>query len=818
MRAMACAWLITSLAIVNLSRLPSTWVCIVYLVGIALFALCIRHSRAAITGVILGVLTLGWAFWHLSLHQLQAKQISVDMTVVVQVNSVPERYEGRQSFIARVLSCESCEHVLRVKTIRLSWYGDSPKIRAGESWRLVVRLKPPVSLRNKGGFDAVAWAVVKGLHATGYVRNSDLATRVVYEDAAVTHNVLRQGAIDRLDELAGDKPHLGLLQALTVGFKMHITDTQWDLLRNTGTAHLLAISGLHVGLVAAWALVMCRWIAVCLVRVVQAGNGKVLHLDTRTWALTGSLLAALAYASLAGFELPTQRAVLMLGVWMIAALRFRFLPPMAALCLALIVVLFMNALNLLSAGFWLSFGTVATLLYLHRGHVVKQGDTQGLRWQTFIAKGRSMLRTHVFLGVVLLPVTAWFFQSGSLVAPLANLVAVPWVAMVSVPLSLLGLAASYFSQTLAVPLLALAEGSLGMLMIFLSRLDQSVLSALVLTIPGVLAFAFILVGLLIAFAPRGLGLHFFVLPLMLPAIMHNAVVPVHDGFEVHVLDVGQGLAVLVYAGDQTLLFDTGGKVSPNLSMFEAVVVPFLQATGRRRVDTLVVSHGDEDHSFGTEDVVRRFSDVQIFASQQPALPDGYQVASCEAGKQWSMGQVHFGFLHPAALDAGSDNDRSCVLMIYMGSSRVLLTGDIEASAEQSLLSRLSPDERFPVTLLTAPHHGSRTSSSQAFVDTFRPEYVVYPAGLRNRYGFPHSDVQLRYKLAGAKSFVTGFRGAVSFVFGPEGLSQPPISWWNSHRRFWHGIVNPDCWRQFAGQSFALRLLKLSQKGQTLCGK
>ena len=366
--------------------------------------------------------------------------------------------------------------------------------------------------------------------------------------------------------------------------------------------------------------------------------------------------------------------------------------------------------------------------------------------------------------------------------------------------------------------MSLAAGSLGLLMTFLGWLDQSLLSATVLTIPGVLSFAFILVALLVAFAPRGLGLGFFVVPLILPAMLHNAVVPAVDGFEVHVLDVGQGLAVLVYAGDQTLLFDTGGKVSPDLSMFEAVVVPFLQATGRRRVNTLVVSHGDEDHAFGAADVVRRFSDAQVFASQKPALPDGHQAISCEAGRQWSIGAVQFVFLHPAALDVGSDNNRSCVLMIYMGRSRVLLTGDIEASAERSLLSRLKSDERFPVTLLTAPHHGSRTSSSQAFVDAFRPEYVVYPAGLRNRYGFPHRDVQLRYELAGAKSFVTGYRGAVSFVFSPEGLSRPPISWWNSRRRFWHGIVNPDCWRQFAGQSLALRLLKLSQKGQTLCGK
>ena len=280
MRAIACAWLITSLAIVNLSSLPSTWVCIVYLVVIVLVALCIRRSRAVIAGVLLALSTLAWAFWQLSIHQLQPEQVSTDMTVVVYVNSVPERHEGRQSFSAKVLSCESCEQLLHVKNIRLSWYGNSPVLRAGESWSLVVRLKPPASLRNTGGFDAVAWTLVKGLHATGYVRDADLAVRVS-KDAGITQNAVRQGAIERLNDLAGGSPYLGLLQALSVGLKMHITDEQWDLLRNTGTAHLVAISGLHVGLVAAWALFLLRGLFLCLVRILQTSSGKELRWDPR---------------------------------------------------------------------------------------------------------------------------------------------------------------------------------------------------------------------------------------------------------------------------------------------------------------------------------------------------------------------------------------------------------------------------------------------------------------------------------------------------------------------------------------------------------
>jgi len=236
------------------------------------------------------------------------------------------------------------------------------------------------------------------------------------------------------------------------------------------------------------------------------------------------------------------------------------------------------------------------------------------------------------------------------------------------------------------------------------------------------------------------------------------------------------------------------------------------------VDTLFVSHGVDDHAFVVPDVIRRYPGVRVLASRKADVDTDHPVTLCQAGDQWSRAGVQFAFIHPAAADRGSDNDRSCVLLVFMGRSRVLLTGDIEAGAEHRIVSRLEDTSVFPVSMLTAPHHGSQTSSSQAFIDRMRPDHVVFPAGYMNRYGFPHSEVQLRYARAGSRSFTTGDKGAVSFAFGKEGLSVQPISWWDSRRRYWHGIVNPDCWQQFAGQSLALRLLALSQKGQTLCGK
>ena len=818
---LAGVWLMTSLVIVNLQSVPSMTLSFVFFVSMLLLALRMPASRPIVAGVTLSIVTLACSLLQLASHQLHADQISTDLNLTVRVIGVPEYQERRLSFMASVLECSNCKTPLDVTNVKLSWYNDFPEVRAGEKWQLNARLKPPSSLRNPGGFDAVAWNLVKGVHARGYVRQAELATRLD-DDERYSLSAIRQRAATRLQRLSSDDRYLGLLQALTVGVKSEVSDAQWDLLRDTGTAHLMAISGLHVGLMAGWAMFIGKVVADVLVRLVRWRFASLSVVDTRPFALAASLMCATLYAGLAGFELPTQRAVLMLSVWLIASLRFRFLPPLAGWCLALMVVLGITPLNLLSAGFWLSFGTVAILFYLHSGHQQKR-DVDTSRWRAVLANGQSLGRSHVLLGIVLLPVSAWFFQSGSLIAPLANVIAVPWVAMVAVPMGLLTLLLSALSDAAAYPFLLMAEGSLHLLVLFLTWLDGSMLSAVVLTLPGPLSLIFVLVGLVVMLAPRGPGLRLLAAPLFLPAVIYNTSVQSSDGFEVHVLDVGQGLAALVYAGPQTLLFDTGGKVSSDLSMFEAVVVPYLHASGRRRIDTVVISHGDEDHAFGVKDVVRHFPDAHVYASQPHDLPlvepaDIQSVSTCVAGTQWSAGEVDFAFLHPAETDGGGKNNRSCVLMVYSGKSRVLLTGDIEAAAERSLLLRLGSIRSFPITMMTAPHHGSNTSSTQAFVDTFRPQYVVFPAGQRNRYGFPQSNVQLRYKQAGSEALITGREGALSFVFDNEGLSHPPDSWWASHRRFWHGIVNPDCWQQVAGESLVRRLLVLSQKGKTLCGK
>lgn len=848
MAVFASAFLASLVFILSLGSLPSPALLVVLLLTLSLVGIYRVGLRSAVLGCLVAILMLSVAFLELSGRQLRGAEVGVDTRIKIQVTSVPQRDARQLRFEASVLDCLSCTQALGPQRLQLSWYGDAPALRAGDTWLLTARLKPMTGLRNPGGFDRVKWAIANGIDARGYVRNSPPAEHL---SSAGSTDVaaLRERLSTRLSTLDSANEYLGLVQALTLGVRHGVDSSVWDILRQSGTAHLLAISGLHITLLAGWAYVVVRWLVALLLSRVISPTSALSELDARSIALLASLLVAIVYALLAGFGLPAQRAVLMLAVWVVSGLRYRIVGSVGGLSLALLVVLLHNPLSVLTVGFWLSFGTVAALFYLHHGHLRAtpsgtdpdassrlERQVQALRCGLPAA-----LHTHVLLGLLLLPVTAWFFQSGSIIAPLANLLAVPWVGVVVVPLSFLALVSSVFLPAVAGVVLNLAQGSIEVLLAMLEWIVRTLAGSITLVMPSAIVTFLCLGGLLLLLSPRGLGVRWLALPLLLPALMFNLYRPALDGFEAHVLDVGQGLAVLVFSGEQTLLFDTGGKVSSQLSMFDAVVMPFLLSTGRRRIDTLVISHTDEDHSFGLPDVLQRFPDIRLVSSaplpgthwlgndQDHANPAAMQlprVEPCEAGMQWSDGATVFSILHPTATDSGSDNDRSCVMLVHHGASRVLLTGDIEAAAEVQLARRLRAVQSaasgnraaLEVDLMVAPHHGSKTSSSPVLLAAVRPEQVVFPAGNGNRYGFPHVDVQSRYLSLGVTPFTTGTEGAVSFSYGLPGGGLSPSSWWHSHRRFWHGIVNSACSERFSEGALWLRLLKLAHEGQKLCGK
>lgn len=819
MQIFALSWLLCSVFLLSRGNLahPAVW-CAALLLMVA--AARYRRTLApVVAGCLIAIVALLLAFFQLQTHQLSDADLLVDTRLRVMVDSVPDTAKGRIRFNARVLECVSCVSRFGPERLQLSWYRARQTPRAGEVWDLTVRLRPMSGLQNPGGFDRIRWSVANGLHARGYIKDSPVATRV-HAASPFNTNALRETLAMALDELPASEPAVGFVKALILGIKHEIDADHWAVLRDTGTAHLVAISGLHVGLIAGWALMLGRVVLAALLIVLPASSPWQRYIDPNQLALLFSLLAATGYAFIAGFELPVQRAILMLSVWVIAAWRFRLLASTTGLAVALCVVLGSNVFQVLSAGFWLSFGTVAALFYLHRGHIratalSPESAEQSPRWKRMLYQLLPTIRTHVLLGLCLLPVTAWFFQSGSLIAPVANLLAVPWVGFVVVPLCFASVLLAVCLPSVANLCLILAQRSLDWLLEGLGWLTTVSSASLTLSLPTTSVLICSLLGLLLLLAPRGIGLRRFGLVLVLPAIAFNVTRPAVEGFDVHVLDVGQGLAALVFTDNHTLLYDTGGKVSSSLSMFEAVVIPFLHAKGRRTIDTLVVSHPDEDHAFGVADVLKRFPDVRLLSSTPLPAAQETAIQPCVAGDVFVHDAVQFSVLHPAARDTGSKNDRSCVLLIHHGAARVLLTGDIEGAAERRLASRLGP---FPVDVMTAPHHGSNSSSSDELLALLAPLHVVFPAGYRNKYGFPHHEVQLRYTLAGASSYITGTQGAVSFFFDRNGLRDKPVTWWQSHRRFWHGFVNPACSQSNDEQAFVWRQFALLLKGQSLCGK
>ena len=753
-------------------------------VALALILLCSCVTRfvslSVVLGLILGGLLVQWVVAAQISYRLSDELTGQDIRVTGVVASVPKYDDRRTSFTFKIEQIEPIgqDTMMSVKRISLNWYGKSGReLRAGQRWQLFVRLKPPAGLGNPGGFDYERWLFHSRIHATGYVRDKPLAPQLLA--STLTLAAIRQRLSERLSKLDAANETTALVQGLTVGISNNISTAHWATLRQSGTAHLLAISGLHIGLISAWAYFVARWVwlgvSVATVYTRRRTSAETIPVHKTTWGINKitlcivlSLGCALAYAALAGFSLPTVRALIMLSIVAFAIVCRRIWPATTAILFALLVVLLLDPLVLLSVGFWLSFGTVAALIYLHNGRLHRhRGMVAGFK-------------VHLQLGLVLLPATAWFFQQGALVAPIANLIAVPVVGMFVVPLSLITLATSFISVSVANWLLIAVQWVLEQLLVCLDLLLRIPAANQILFLSEPIVLFGSLAALVLFFAPRGLSLRWLSLPLVAPAIVINLLGKPVDGFELHVLDVGQGLAAVIFTKEHTVLFDTGKKISANSSMVERVVQPFLHANGRHTLDHVVISHADDDHAGGLSNVLSLFPKASLWASDESNLLST-NASRCEAGKTFVLDKVRFVFLHPAKHDLGSKNDQSCVMLVYYEQARVLLTGDIEAQAEQRLVDRMSGE--LPVNVLIAPHHGSATSSTTEFVNLLRPQHVIFAAGQGNKFGFPDDEVVARYAAIGAETYTTGDSGAISVVFNSQGLLHSIKTHWQQYPRF-----------------------------------
>lgn len=728
--------------------------------------------RAALTGAAaaLGfVWASGFALLRLA-ENLPAELEGCDLVVTGLVAGLPQALDAGQRFVFEV---EQAEMPGVPRRLLLGWYRGRAEaeselaqpVHAGERWRLVVRLKRPHGNLNPHGFDYEAQLFERGLRATGYVRHGASAVRL--DRFVATPRTLverwRENTRERILATLHDAPYAGVLVALVIGDQQAIGAELWERFNRTGVTHLMAISGMHVTMLAGI-------VALAVGGLWRRVPWLALRLPAQKAAAAAGALGAFGYCLLAGFAVPAQRTLYMLIVVALALWSGRIASASRVLAIALLVVLLLDPLAVLSAGFWLSFGAVGVLLYSAAG---RSGRIGWLR-RTLVAQWAVTL--------ALLPALLALFQQFSLVSPLANAFAIPLVSLAITPLALIG-------ALLHVDLpLALAHAIATWLMQGIDALAGLRWAVWQQAAPPAWAVGLGLAGCAVLLLPRGFPMRSLGAAMLLPLVLTPPPRPAPGSAQITVLDVGQGLAVHVQTAAHDLIYDTGPQFSLEANSGNRIILPYLRAAGVSRLDRLIVTHQDRDHSGGAESVL---AGIEVALTQSSVAADSpYRLSApgqqpCIDGESWEWDGVRFEMLHPRAaayaLPAAKTNDLSCVLMVDTGARRMLLTGDIEAVSERDLIARHGA--RLHADALLAPHHGSRTSSTEEFLDAVAPSAIVLPVGYRNRFRHPNATVMARYGARGAALYRTDGDGALRVALDREvGIERTR----DVRRRYWHG--------------------------------
>lgn len=722
----------------------------------------IRQTLSCLSALFLGVVfAWGHAAWRLA-DSFFSQTISVDAEVQGRIDSMVDVDEGSVGFWFAVDSSDP-----KVPSrLDITWYDTTERPTPGERWQLRVRLKAPRGFANPGGADYTAQLFRNGIAASGYVRDTKRdAGRNVRLQPANSHALILRTRASLANKLATALPHskmLGIVQGLAVGDTQEITSDQWRVFANTGTTHLMAISGLHIGMVAA----LFFWLAGRLARRLPLQRFSVAASDIQSIA---GIVAATGYSALAGFSVPTQRTLVMLLVYFGTRLLRRQVAVTRGLSIALIGVLIVDPFAPLAPGFWLSFGAVSAIFLATAGRIKRPA------WFP------EYLQLQGAVTVGLLPLLIGAFGSVSIISPLVNLVAIPFFTFVIVPIvltatlllpiseSLGGLVAQLAAQLLTWSWPALEWAS-----------DLPMATWHLPQLPIAIAVLMIL-GCAIVIGPGISATRLAGAMLCLPALLWQPSRPRDGEYELTILDVGQGLAVVVITKTHVLVYDAGPSFRSGRDTGEMVVAPYLYSRGIRAIDTLMISHGDNDHAGGASTLHSTLRTRQVLAG--PSVAMSLPVTMCQQGQQWQWDQVRFSVLHPAigvSLNKRQENNSSCVLRIDGTSGSALLLGDIEREAEENLVTNGSINH---ADVVVVPHHGSRTSSTQVLTEATAPRLAIISAGFGNRWGFPKEDVLERWHSVGAHTLNTATSGAIEIAIERAGIR---VSQYRQvHRAYWH---------------------------------
>jgi len=732
-----------------------------------------RHARAVLFSLFFLAAGFFWAAWLAQARladSLATELEGQDILLSGVVASLPQLNERGMRFELDVADVET-PHARVPQHISLNWYkergepGQLPaQLHAGESWRLMVRLKRPHGNSNPHGFDYEAWLFERNIRATGYVRESPVNVRLDEMMARPAYLVerAREMVRERLTSVLADYPYAGVLVALAVGDQQSISQPEWRVFTRTGVNHLMSISGLHVTMVAglALALVYALW---------KSSPRLMLFIPARKAAVLAGVIAAFLYALLAGFAVPAQRTVYMLTIVATALWFGKTSSASKVLCLALFAVVLLDPWAVLEPGFWLSFGAVAVIFFVATGRVAKRN------WL------RAWGQTQWAVTLGLMPLLLILFQQVSLISPLANAIAIPVVSFIIVPLTLLGAVPPL--DFLLIAAHWLTQWLMGMLE-WMSALPDAVWQQ---HAPPAWTLLPAIAGVVWLLMPRGFPSRWLGWFGLLPMVL---VVPpaLDDGaLRLTVLDVGQGLAVVAKTRNHSLLYDTGPGFTGDSDSGNRIILPYLRAVGIKHLDGIIVSHADSDHSGGAVSILDSLP-VNWLASSipedNPIRTHARQSISCYAGQSWEWDGVRFNLLHPDFSSYRNEklktNARGCVLKITSAFGSALLPADIEKPSEQELLERAW--QQLNSDVLIAPHHGSKTSSTEIFLRRVQPKTVIFTVGYRNPFGHPKAEVVRRYEMLGSKIYRSDLDGAVTFDFDSRGVTARPYR--PEYRRYW----------------------------------
>lgn len=756
------------------SKLPSNIIAVIILSLVLLFALIIHRTypkKKKLCGCFLltffALLGFNWSSFYA--HQILKWSLNKNLekqNVIIEgyITSLPKYDEEKMSFIFKMTHLNGKEEKAK---LLINWYKDYPKypfLKVNDKWRLAVRLKRPHSNLNPGSFDVEKYFLVNSIRATGYVINNPLNARLNSNKFYFNINKLREYLNVKIKDSLRGLPFTNFISALVIGDQSGIDKTEWQVLRRTGTIHFLIIAGLHIGFIAGLMFFLAKSMLKFFPRL-------TLYIPAPYFGACGALLGAITYSALAGFSIPTERATIMIGIFMLSLLLQRNIPAGHSLLIALLIIILLNPLAGLSSGFWLSFAAVFIITYSLESRIVKPG------------KYGRYFKLQLSLTLGLIPLTLLFFCEAPIVSFLANIITIPAMGFIIIPLSFTGSLFLLFAPSIGHGLLLISTKILSIIWQWLSYLSTLPLASFHHNIFNNWILFSSLISMLLFLSPRYLPCRSIFIVWLIPLIFYLPPGPTASSeIWFTLLDVGQGLASVIRTKNHVMVYDTGLKLKDGSDSGETIIEPFLRNIGVKKIDMLIISHNDEDHSGGAQYLLNSMHIKYVMASKPEVFKD-HNARKCQSGMTWSWDGVNFSFLHPPKDFPLEGNNASCVLKVTSGKNSVLFSGDIEKEAEKLLVAEKAQD--LNSSILIVPHHGSRTSSKQYFVDAVNPKYALFSTGYLNRFRFPSKTVMKRYLKNKTLILNTAQTGAITFKFTSKSSMLAPELYRVTHKRYWH---------------------------------